>query len=330
MEKEKISAGIVGAGSALPSRRVTNADLAKFVDTSDEWIRTRTGITERCIADENTSTGDLAYLASQKALKNAKLKPEALDLIIVATTTPDMLFPSTACIVQARLGINNIPAFDISAACSGFVYALSVANQYIKSNTYQRILVVGADTLTKYVNWEDRATCVLFGDGAGAVVLQANRTDSGILSSLLGAEGEEGKYLSLPGGGSRKPLTPKLVEEKEHCIKMDGKEVFKFAVRTFEKSVIKALEMCSLSIHDISLLVPHQANVRIIDHALKKLGLSKEKVFVNVQKYGNTSAASIPIGLDEALKEGRIKPGDIVVIAAFGAGLTYGACVIRW
>lgn len=318
-------AKIIGTGSALPQKVVTNADLAKMVDTSDVWITDRTGIKERRVADEKTATSDLAALAAERAMKAANLAAADLDLIIVGTTSPDTLFPSVACTVQAKLQAANAAAFDVSAACSGFNFALTVAANFIENGAYRNILVIGADTLTKYLDWTDRGTCILFGDGAGAAVLTASADGSGVIASWLKAEGNLGCYLIMPGGGSRDP------EEKQgRFIKMDGKEVFKFAVRALEESIKAVLDKAGLSTSDIALFIPHQANIRIIDHVVKKYSLPKEKVFSNLQKYGNTSAASIPIALDEALAQGQIKAGDYIVLAGFGAGLTAGANVIRW
>mgnify|MGYP001606623132 CR=1 FL=1 len=317
-----MKAKIIGVGSAVPAKVVTNDDLAKLVETSDEWIISRTGIKERRVADENTATSDLALLAAERALVKAKLDPAELDLIIVGTTSPDYLFPSVACILQSKLNAPKAAAFDVSAACSGFNYALTVAANFIETGAYQNILVVGADTLTKYLDWHDRGTCILFGDGAGAVVLQAANDGSGVLASWLKAEGALGHHLIMPGGGTRASASK--------YIRMDGKEVFRFAVRALEESLIEVLKKAKLTIADIDLLIPHQANSRIIDHVIKKTGLSKEKVYVNLPKYGNTSAASIPLALDEALADGKIKAGDIVVLAGFGAGLTSGANIIKW
>ncbi|OGC10425.1 3-oxoacyl-ACP synthase [candidate division WOR-1 bacterium RIFCSPHIGHO2_02_FULL_53_26] len=318
-------AKIIGTGSYLPPKVVTNDDLAKLVDTSDEWIRERTGIRERRVTDEKTATSDLAVEAAKAALTAAKVSPDEIDLIIVCTCTPDLLFPATACILQDKLGIKNAAAFDLSAACSGFNFGLAVGSSLIENGAYKKALLVGADTLTKYLDWTDRGTCILFGDGAGAVVLSATAKEEGVLKNYLKAEGLLGKYLIMPGGGSRDP------EGKGgRVIRMAGREVFKFAVRVLGVSVEEILAIAKLTPADIDLLIPHQANIRIIDHVAKKMGLSKEKVYVNLQKYGNTSAASIPIALDEALKEGRIKSGDLVVLAGFGAGLTYGANIIRW
>ena len=318
-------AKIAGVGSCVPLKIVTNNDLAKTVETSDEWIKTRTGIQERRITDEGTATSDLAVIAAEKALTSAKISAADLDLIIVGTTTPDYLFPSVGCILQNKLKAEKAAAFDVSAACSGFNYALTVGKQFIENGTYKNVLVVGADTLTKYLDWQYRGTCVLFGDGAGAVVLTLSEDDSGILASWLKAEGHMGEKLIMPGGGSRDPK-----QKKGRFITMDGKEVFKFAVRVLAESISEVLKRANLRVEDINLLIPHQANMRIINHVIKKMQLPKEKVYVNLHKYGNTSAASIPLALDEALADGKIKSGDIVVLSGFGAGLTCGANIIKW
>lgn len=317
-------AKIIGTGSYVPEKILTNADLEKMVDTNDEWITDRTGIKERRISADNEATSDLALKAAQRAVQAAKIDPKEIEMIIVGTSSPDMLFPSTSCIVQDGLGAVNAAAFDASAACSGFNYALAAASSFIESGLYNNVLVIGADTLTKYLDWTDRNTCILFGDGAGAVMLKATEDGSGVIANQLGAEGSGGKYLIMPGGGSRDP------EAKKRFIWMDGKEVFKFAVKVLPKLVKDVLEAAKLSVKDISLLIPHQANIRIVDFALKSLSLPKEKVYVNLQKYGNTSAASIPIALDEAVRDKKVKKGDIVVLAGFGSGLTYGANVIKW
>ncbi|MEK7375830.1 MAG: beta-ketoacyl-ACP synthase III [Candidatus Margulisiibacteriota bacterium] len=321
------NAKIIGTGSALPEKILTNEDLSKIVDTTDEWIRTRTGIRQRRVADEGTSTSDLAMIAVEKALKASKTAPEDLDLIIVGTSTPDTLFPSVACIIQGKIGASSAAAFDVSAACSGFNYALTVASSFFGSGMSKKALVVGADTLAKYLDWSDRGTCVLFGDGAGAVVLSEANNGEGILSNNLTADGSGACFLVMPGGGSR---NPKPKNEKERCITMNGKEVFKFAARALEKSLLSALEGAGIPIEKMDLLIPHQANSRIIDHTMKKFGIPKEKIFVNLDKYGNTSAASIPIALDEAVKSGMVKKGDIIALVGFGAGLTSGANIIRW
>jgi 3-oxoacyl-[acyl-carrier-protein] synthase-3 len=321
----KVLAKITGLGFAVPDKVVTNDDLSKTVDTSNDWIVARTGIKERRVSSYGEATSDFAFKAASEALKNSKTATEDLDLILVATCSPDMLFPSTACILQDRLSAKNAACFDLSAACSGFNFALSVASTFISAGTYKNVLVVGADTLTKYVDWTDRSTCVLFGDGAGAAVLKLSADGTGVLSSFIMSNGFDGKHLTMPGGGSRDPES-----RNGRFIKMDGKEVFKFAVGALEDTTLKALEMAGLKISDIGLLIPHQANVRIIDHAIKKLGLSKEKVYVNLERYGNTSAASIPIALTEAVIQNRVKEGEVVVLAGFGAGLTAGANVIKW
>jgi len=317
-------ASIIGVGSYVPSKVLTNHDLEKMVETSDEWIMDRTGIKERRISADNEATSDLALIAAKRAIESAKIDPKELELIIVGTSSPDMLFPSTACMIQDKLGAVNAAAFDVSAACSGFNYALTTASSFIESGLYNNVMVIGADTLTKYLDWTDRNTCILFGDGAGAVILKSTNDGSGVMANYLGAEGSGGKYLIMPGGGSRDP------EAKKRFIWMDGKEVFRFAVKVLPKCIKAVLEKSELKISDISLLIPHQANMRIINFAMKLFGLSKDKVYVNLDRYGNTSAASIPIALDEAVKEGRIKKGDIVVLAGFGAGLTYGANVVKW
>ena len=321
------NAKIIGTGSALPEKILTNEDMSKIVDTTDEWIRSRTGIRQRRIADESTSTSDLAMIAVEKAVKAAKIDPEELDLIIVGTSTPDTLFPSVGCIIQGKIGAKNASAFDVSAACSGFNFALTVASNFFKSGMSKKALVVGADTLAKYLDWTDRGTCVLFGDGAGAVVLSEANSGEGILASNLTTDGTGAQFLTMPGGGSR---NPKPNNEKERCITMNGKEVFKFAVKALEKTLLSALDSAGLTLDKIDLLIPHQANIRIIDHAMKKFGIPKEKIFVNLDKYGNTSAASIPIAMDEALHNGMIKKGDIIAIVGFGAGLTSGANIIKW
>ncbi len=321
---------MLSTGSAVPDKVLTNFDLEKMVDTTDEWIRTRTGIRERRIADENTATSDLVIEASKRAMKEAGVGPGDLDAIIVGTVTPDMLFPSTACFVQKGLGIKDIPAFDVSAACSGFIYGLEIAQGLITNNTSQLILLAGAETLSKILDWTDRSTCVLFGDGAGACVLTGTEDDKGVLSIHLGADGSLGDLLKQPAGGSRYPASHETVEKKLHYVKMKGNDVFKYAVRAMEQSGIKALEKANLTCQDVDLLIPHQANLRIIQATAKRLGLPMEKVLVNIDRFGNISAGSIPIALDEANRRSLIKEGDIVLLDAFGGGFTWGAAVIRW
>jgi len=320
-----MKAKIIGVGSCVPPKVISNDDLSKLVDTSDAWIRERTGIMERRVSDDATATSDLAVLAAERALTSAKISPEEIELILTCTCSPDMLFPSVACILQDKLKVKNAACFDLSAACSGFNYGLAVASSLIESGMYKKVLLVGADTLTKYLDWTDRGTCILFGDGAGAVVLEATQENKGIIANFLKAEGHLGHNLIMPGGGTRDPE-----QRNGRFIKMDGKEVFKFAVRALETSVKEVLKIAKKEVSDIDLLIPHQANIRIIDHVVKKMGLPKEKVYVNLQKYGNTSAASVPIALDEALAEGKIKSGDLLVFSGFGAGLTYGANLVRW
>ena len=322
--------GIVGLGSYLPAQKVTNADLVKMVDTSDEWIVSRTGIRERRKASEEEAASDLGTKAAQLALQKAGITAEEVDLIIVATITPDMFFPSTACVIQNNIGAKNAAAFDLSAACTGFIYGLAVANQFVASGMYDTVLVVAPETLSKILNWQDRNTCVIFGDGAGAAVIRPVAEGKGFLSFDLGADGAGGDLLKVPAGGSRKPASHETVEKNEHTIVMSGNEVFKFAVKVMGDSSIRALEKAGLQKTDIDFLVPHQANNRIIDAAVRRLGLSSDKVYVNLQKYGNMSGASIPVALDEAVQEGVIKKDDLVVLVGFGGGLTWGAAVMRW
>ena len=324
------SVGIIGTGSALPEKVLTNFDLEKMIDTSDEWIRTRTGISERRIADINTAASDLAYEASLKAMEDAKVTAEEIDLIIVGTVTPDMVFPSTACILQDRLGAVNAAAFDLEAACSGFLYGITTGQQFIATGMYKKVLVIGVETLSKITDPEDRGTAVIFGDGAGAAILSEVEEGYGILSSELGAKGEGGKYLTLPAGGSRLPTTMETVANREHYIQMGGGEVFKFAVRIMGQAAVRVIEKAGLELSDVDYLVPHQANIRIIEAAAKRIKLPMEKVKVNLDKYGNMSAASIPVALDEALKEGKIKRGDNIVLVGFGGGLTWGSTLIKW
>ncbi|MGM0396091.1 MAG: beta-ketoacyl-ACP synthase III [Bacillota bacterium] len=326
----KISVGITGVGSYLPENVMTNDDLAKIVDTSNEWIVSRTGIEERRIADKDQVTSDLSTIAAWNALKDAAIEPEELDLIIVATATPDYIFPSTAAMVQKNIGANKAAAFDISVGCSGFVYGLVTGANFISSGMYKKVLIIGAETLSKVVDWEDRNTCVLFGDGAGACVLEPCDESFGILSSELGSDGVKGDALIIPAGGSRYPATEETVKNKLHTIKMDGKEVFKFAVRVMEQSSLRVLESAGLLKEELDFMISHQANSRIIDAAMKKLGLSKDKTHINLTKYGNTSAASVPVALDEAVKSNLIKKGDNLLLIAFGAGMSWASVVLKW
>lgn len=325
-----LCAHVVGWGKYVPSRVLTNADLSDMVDTSDEWIRTRTGIRERRLVDGDETTASMALQAARRALEAARLNPAQLDLIVVATATPDHLFPSTACLVQDGLGAARAAAFDLSAGCSGFIYALSVAAHLLSAGAHRNALVIGAETLSRITDWTDRSTCVLFGDGAGAVVLQAGQNEGGVLSSVLGADGSGRDLLWLPAGGSREPATHRTVTERLHFIRMKGREVYRFAVGVVPDATQEVLEQAGLSLADVDLLVPHQANQRIIEAAARKLGLPPDRIYSNLEAYGNTSAASIPIALSEAVEEGCIKPGDLVVCVGFGAGLTWGAAAIRW
>jgi len=325
-----IRSRIIGTGSYLPLRVLSNKDLEKMVDTSDAWIVERTGISERRIASEDEAASDLACHAAEKALNDGGVKPSDIDFIIVATVTPDMLFPSTACLVQNRLGAKRAFAFDLSAACSGFIYALSVADQYIKSGMYQMGLVIGSDVFSKVTDWTDRNTCVLFGDGAGAVILKADTGDKGIVSSHLYSDGTSWDMLYVPGGGSRIPPGEDMINNRQQFVKMRGNETFKVAVNTMCASINDALKSNGLTANDIKLFIPHQANLRIIQAIGKKLNVPMERFMINLDRYGNTSAASIPIALDEAVKEGRIEEGDNILLEAFGGGLTWGAVLIKW
>lgn len=324
------SVGIIGVGSYVPEKVLTNFDLEKMVETSDEWIVSRTGIKERRIAAEHEASSDLAVRAAERALHDAGLTAEVIDLIVVATITPDMTFPATACLVQDRLGATQAATFDLSAACTGFIYGITTAAQFISTGAYQHVLVIGVDCLSRIVDWEDRNTCVLFGDGAGAAVLAPVEDGYGLLSFDLGGKGAGGDLLKVEAGGSRLPASLETVEGKKHTIFMNGREVFKFAVKVMSRSTEAALAKAELNKEDIDLFIPHQANIRIIESAMKRFGLPQEKVMVNLEKYGNMSAASIPVALSEALEQERIKRGDTVVLCGFGGGLTWGSTVIKW
>ena len=322
--------GIVGLGKYLPENVMTNKDLEKIVDTTDEWITTRTGIKERRVASENEATSDMAVNAAKKALDNAKLKPSDIGLIIVATITPDMFFPSTACIIQEKLGISRTPAFDISVACSGFIYGITIAQQFIKAGAYKHVLVVAAEKMSSVTDWKDRSTCVLMGDGAGAAIL-GEVEDGGILSTYLGADGSKGELLKMPAGGSRLPATVSTVEGRMHFLKMQGNELFRHAVKIMAEAALKATEPLGLKGDDIDLVIPHQANIRILNAVAKRMGIDPaKKLYLNINKYGNMSAASSAVALCEAVEEGRVKKGDVILLDAFGAGLTWGAIVIKW
>lgn len=321
---------IISVGSYVPERILTNADLEKLVDTTDEWITTRTGIKERRIAAKNEFTSDMAARAAQRAMERAGVTAEQIDLIIVATITPDMLFPATACLVQAKLGAFRAAAFDIEAACSGFIYGLEIGQQFIMSRMYDTVLVIGAERLSSIINWKDRNTCVLFGDGAGAAILQHRPEAHGLLTACMGADGDKAMLLCMPGGGSRIPATTDSVEAGLHHLQMDGKETFRNAVTAMFNAAQEALRRCELDISRIKLVIPHQANRRIIDAVAERLGVNPEQVFVNLDRYGNTSAASVAIALDEAVSQGRLQRGDLVLMIVFGAGLTWAAAVIEW
>jgi 3-oxoacyl-[acyl-carrier-protein] synthase III len=321
---------IASVGSYVPDRILTNADLEKLVETSDEWITTRTGIKERHIAAEGEYTSDLATRAAQRAMENGGITAEEIDLIIVATITPDMMFPATACLVQQKLGARRAAAFDVEAACSGFIYALEIGQQFIMSRTYETVLVIGAEKLSTIVDWKDRNTCVLFGDGAGAAILQHRPQAHGLLTACMGADGSHAELLCMPGGGSRCPASAKSVAAGLHYLRMDGKETFKNAVTAMYTAGQEALRRCELSISQIKCVIPHQANLRIIDAVSERLGVKPEQLFVNLDRFGNTSAASVAIALDEAVRTGRIQRGDLVLMIVFGAGLTWAAAVIEW
>ena len=322
-------AGIVGVGSYVPKNIISNFDLEKIMDTSDEWIKTRTGIRERRIVDENEATSDLATKAALNAIKDANLTPEDIDLIIVATITPDMIFPSTACLVQANIKATKAACFDLEAACSGFIYGITVAKQFIESDTYKHVLVIGAEALSRILDYEDRSTAILFGDGAGAVVM-GPVSEGGVLSTSLGSDGNGKDYLNIPAGGSKTPASEDSIKNRLHFIKMAGNDVFKFAVRIMQDASVECIKSANLEIQDIDYLIPHQANIRIIEASAKRLKLNMDKVYVNLDRYGNMSAASIPVALDEAYREGKIKKGDNIVLVGFGGGLTWGASVVRW
>jgi 3-oxoacyl-[acyl-carrier-protein] synthase-3 len=314
----------------VPERVVTNKDLEKIVDTSDEWIQTRTGIRERRIAGANESTSDLASNAALAAMKQGAVEPEEIDLIIVATVTPDMFFPATSCFVQKNLGAIRAACFDVSAACSGFLYAMEIAQQFISTHVYNTVLIIGADKLTSIVNWSDRNTCVLFGDGAGAAILRNRANSHGVIATHMGADSEFLNLLMMPGGGSRTPITAENVSQQLNTIKMQGKETYKQAVKAMSRAADRVLETVGLRYEDIACVIPHQANMRIIEAIAHRMGLPMDKFYVNLERYGNTSAAAIAIALDEAHREGRFQIGDYILLVAFGGGLTWASTVIQW
>lgn len=323
-------ASITGIGSYLPGKVLTNYDLEKMVDTSDDWIIQRTGIKERRIVENGQITSDLATQASLRAMEDAGVSPIELDMIITATITPDHIFPSTSCYIQQKLGATRASAFDILAACAGFIYAMSIGQSFVNSGAMETVLVVGAECLSTITDYTDRTTCVLFGDGAGAVVIQKSSTKHEILSTSLAADGSQADVLIMPGGGAKTPASIESIQQRTHYIQFRGKEVFKLAINNITNLILETVDKNDLTIEDIDLIIPHQSNLRIIEATMEKLGLPMEKAFVNIDKYGNTSSASIPIAIDEARKEGRLSKGDLVMLVAFGGGLTWGSSVIRW
>ena len=324
------SCSIASVGSYVPARVLTNTDLEKMVNTSDEWIITRTGIRERRIAAPNEFTSDMAAQAARRAMERGGIRAEQIDLIIVATITPDMVFPATACLVQQKIGASRTAAFDLEAACSGFVYGLEIGQQFIMSRTYDTVLVIGAEKLSTIVDWTDRNTCVLFGDGAGAAILQSRPNAHGLLTACMGADGSKAELLCMPGGGSRCPATAETVNGRLHFLRMEGRETFKSAVNAMYTAAKECLRRCALDISQIKCVIPHQANQRIIEAVGERLGARPDQVFVNLHKYGNTSAASVAIALDEAVTSGKIQRGDLILLTVFGGGLTWGSAVIEW
>lgn len=329
MSDEKITAFIAGVGVGIPDNVVTNHDLARMMDTSDEWIHTMTGISQRHIALPHDTTSGLGATAARDAINRAGISHRDVDLIVLGTMSPDLPVPSTACIIQEQLEMKNVPAFDVSAGCSGFIYALVTGSQFITTGMYRTVLVIGAETTTRISNWEDRASCIVIGDGAGAVVLRQGSFGRGILSMCLGADGSGVNYLYTPAGGTRMTVTPENIALNMHKVKMDGQEVFRFAMKILPEVTEKALEMAGIARKDVALIIPHQANTRIIEAAARRMDLPIDRFMVNIDRYGNTSSASIPIALHEAIETGRIKEGDVIVLTGFGAGLTWGSVVMR-
>jgi 3-oxoacyl-[acyl-carrier-protein] synthase III len=323
-------AHITGWGMAVPSKVLTNAELEKIVNTDDEWIQSRTGIRQRHIAEDGESTATLAKDAALNALRVANLNPSDVDLIIVSTSSPEYFFPATACLVQDQIGANHAGAFDLSAACSGFIFALNMATQAIRSGSVQNAIVIGAETLSRFVNWEDRSTCILFGDGAGAFVLQAGDEPGGLLSAVMRSDGSGGDLLYIPAGGSHMPASADSILHKQHTIHMNGREVFRFATRVIAQATRETVAAAGLKLEDVQLVIPHQANLRIIEAAMRSLEIPASQYFINIERYGNTSTASIPIATCEAVQQGRLKAGDNAAFVGFGAGLTWGAALVRW
>ena len=327
---DMVSAGIIATGHYAPKKILTNEDLERMVETSDEWIRTRTGIETRHIASDSEDTSDLCVHAAKAALEKAGLTPDDIDFIMVGTASPDYVVPSTACLVQSKLGCTRAGAMDFSAGCSGYIYGITLAAQFIRSGLYKHVLVIGAEVLSRLVNWASRSTCILFGDGAGAAVMGPVEDGYGYITSELGSDGSLGGILNIPASGIAEPVTHRAIDSGRIYIHMEGSEVFKHAVRHMENTTRNVLEKAGITIDDVALFIAHQANYRIIHATAKKLGVPEEKVFVNVNKYGNTSAASVGIALDEAVAEGRLKKGDYLVLTGFGAGLTWGSVVLKW
>lgn len=325
-----IPAEIAGIGIFIPEKILSNADLEKIVDTSDEWITTRTGIKERRIAPDDMATSDMMKRAADIAIERSGINPDDIQLVIGCTATPDMPFPSTACLVQHKLGLQNAAAFDLQAGCSGFLYGLTIASQFIASGAVKAVLVLGGETLSRIQNWEDRSTCVLFGDGAGAAVIAPAKEGSGILNFSISADGAFADALKVPAGGSLMPATEETVKNHMHAVHMDGRDVFRQAVTKMPEAALKALEELGMTVEDIDHFIPHQANIRIIESVGKRLGIPEEKTIVNLQKYGNTSCASLPIALCEAVESGRIKKGDTILLTAIGAGLAWGSIILKW
>ena len=321
---------IVGTGSYVPDRILTNADVEKIVDTTDEWITTRTGIKERRIAPDWMCTSDMAAEAARRAMDQASVRAEEINLIICATITPDMPFPATACLIQQKIGAKRSAAFDMEAACSGFLYGLEIGQQFITSGTYDTVLVVGAEKLSTIIDWQDRSTCVLFGDGAGAAILRSRGNEHGILTTSMGADGSQADILLMPAGGARYPASKESVSAGMHYLKMAGKEVYKHAVTAMQTAAEEALRKCNLTIADIKCVIPHQANIRILEALADRIGAPMDKLYVNLHRYGNISAASVAIALDEAAREGRFQRGDFILLVVFGSGLTWASCVIQW
>jgi 3-oxoacyl-[acyl-carrier-protein] synthase III len=325
-----IRGAIVGTGHALPSRVLTNSDLERMVDTTDEWIVARTGIKERHIAGKDEYTSTFAVEASRQALAAAGVKPIDIDMIVCATVCPDMTLPSTACLIQSQLGAKRAAAFDLVAACSGFIYSLTVANQFIRTGAAKNVLIVGAELLSRYVDYTDRATCVIFGDGAGAAVVVPRNDGSGLIASRIQSDGDYAEFLYTPGGGTRYPASQESLEARLHFIKMKGNELFKLAVRNMTEITNQVLDEARMTVGDIDLLIPHQANQRITDAVSERLGLPSEKIYANIARIGNTSSASIPIALNECVQTGRLRKGDVVGFVSFGAGVTWGSALLKW